>query len=573
MRFGGADLCEGKKVCLSKALLSAVSDTKTELEIYHEYFLPFTLVADEANLSCLRRLPRLEKKVRNTMFKLSEPTKEPAFFNFASHHDINRLSKMIKKEIVIYYSDSAKKMSFLEIYHDFRHLLSSSDERHQSTLYFLTTAAKELFRGSECLDHLVDVTDYFFSIPSSPRNFNVKANFGLWGRMSQMLEKRSPNFEVGQVCHLSQSALNVHSFWNEIVIIVSFCRSLFNRHESKIKLRKEPRFSYFTTLAVVAPPAADSSIEALQLKSVKQVVCLFANNTMCLLKKEFVDYIVADLLKTKSERDKPQPNDYLNEPKVSGEERRAAAFVLDEKRRSRKCNSTVKICTCNICSSTTFDANMSKAGPEQLVTSELDVRDLLQFLGALNKTNENILEQLCELSVASMDIESMTVNADLFSPNLLGAVKYAEIDRAQLGDHVQKVQKPIMIAHVDALGHENDKLRIMLTATADSEEAIFKMMTKYWQKVLKLQKRCIRKKRQIARPIFQLIQEYKNAYFEVCDQEHFELSLLNMELAPELQQDMNATTLTKAWWQMLPGKLEKALNKLMNQYNIFSFYG
>jgi hypothetical protein len=134
---------------------------------------------------------------------------------------------------------------------------------------------------------------------------------------------------------------------------------------------------------------------------------------------------------------------------------------------------------------------MSKAGPEQLVTSELDVRDLLQFLGALNKTNENILEQLCELSVASMDIESMTVNADLFSPNLLGAVKYAEIDRAQLGDHVQKVQKPIMIAHVDALGHENDKLRIMLTATADSEEAIFKMMTKYWQKVLKLQKRCI----------------------------------------------------------------------------------
>jgi hypothetical protein len=46
-----------------------------------------------------------------------------------------------------------------------------------------------------------------------------------------------------------------------------------------------------------------------------------------------------------------------------------------------------------------------------------------------------------------------------------------------------------------------------------------------------------------------------------------------MELAPELQQDMNATTLTKAWWQMLPGKLEKALNKLINQYNIFSFYG
>jgi len=573
MNFQGQDLCAGKRVCLSKALLESVSDVRTGLEVYHEYFLPFTLVSDDANLSCLRRLPRMEKKVRNTMYKLSEPTRDPAFFNFGSHHDVNRLSKMLNKEIVIFFSDSATKMSFLEIYHDFRHLSVGSERRQQSTLYYLTTAAKELFKCSESFDALVQGSDYFFCAPQSFRTFNVQSNFGLWGRMSQLLEKRGPNFEVSQVCQLSLSAPNVYAFWNEVVVIVSFCRSLFVQHESRLRVRKQPRFSYFSTLAVVAPVVDDPSVEALQLESVARVVCLFGNNKMCLLTKEFAEHVIAGLLKGKSNRDRPLPNDFLNEPKVGGEERRAAAFALDEKRRSRKCNNKVKICTCHLCSASEFDANMSKAGPEQLVTSDLDARDLLQLLGALDAVNEDILEKLCELSVASMDIESMTVNADLFSPNYLGALKYAEIDRGQLEDHVKKVQKPIMIAHVDALGQTNPRLRIMLTAGADTEEAIFRMMTKYWKKVLRLQQRCIREKRKIAAPILALIQEYKDAFFGVAGREVDELARLNLNLAPELQQEMNASTLTKAWWQLLPGKLEKALNKLIRQYNIFSFYG
>ena len=507
------------------------------------------------------------------MYKLSEPTRDPAFFNFGSHHDLNRLSKMLNKEIVIFFSDSATKMSFLEIYHDFRHLSVRSEQREQSTLYYLTTAAKELFKCSESFDALVQGSDYFFCAPQSFRTFNLQSNFGLWGRMSQLLEKRGPNFEVSQVCQLSLSAPNVYAFWNEVVVIVSFCRSLFVQHESRLRARKQPRFSYFSTLAVVAPAVDDPSVEALQLESVARVVCLFGNNKMCLLTKEFADHVIAGLLKGKSNRDRPLPNDFLNEPKVGGEERRAAAFALDEKRRSRKCNNKVKICTCHLCSASEFDANMSKAGPEQLVTSELDARDLLQLLGALDAANEDILEKLCELSVASMDIESMTVNADLFSPNYLGALKYAEIDRGQLEDHVKKVQKPIMIAHVDALGQTNPRLRIMLTAGADTEEAIFRMMTKYWKKVLRLQQRCIREKRKIAAPILGLIQEYKDAFFGVAGREVDELARLNFNLAPELQQEMNATTLTKAWWQLLPGKLEKALNKLIRQYNIFSFYG
>jgi len=567
----GSDLCENSRVCLSKALLNAVSETRTGLEVYHEYFLPFTLVTDDANLSCLRRLPKMEKKVRNTMFKLADPARDPAFFNFTSHHDVNRLAKMLDSEIVIYYTDSSEKNSFLEIYHDFRHL--TLRKRKNPTLYFLTTASKQLFKLDSTWDDKINAESYFFSAPQSARTFNLKSGLGIWGRMSQLLEKRSPNFEVANVCQLSLSASRVWEFWNEAVVVVSFCRSLFNQHKSKIRLRTEPKFSYFSTLAVVAPEVDEPTVDALHLQEVKRVVCLFGDNRLCLLNDRFREHVISGLLRTNVQRDRPLSNDYLNEPKVARNEREAAIFELDKKRSARKCNKKNKICKCKLCRSSEFDVNMSKAGPEQLVASELDVRDLLEFLGALDANAEEILERMCELSVASMDIESMTVDADLFSPNPLGSVNYGEIDRAQLEDHVKKVQKPIMIAHLDALGVDDEKKRVLLTAGADSEEAIFRMMTKYWKKILKLQQKCSAAKRKAAAPLYQLIKDYKNAYFQLCEREHSELEALNVQLMPELRQEMNATTLTKAWWQMLPGKLEKALNKLVQQYNVFSFYG
>ena len=53
------------------------------------------------------------------MYNLKEPSKDPAYFNFTSHTDLNRLAKAIKKDIVVYYAhDDGFKI--FEIYHDFR---------------------------------------------------------------------------------------------------------------------------------------------------------------------------------------------------------------------------------------------------------------------------------------------------------------------------------------------------------------------------------------------------------------------------------------------------------------------
>ena len=177
-----------------------------------------------------------------------------------------------------------------------------------------------------------------------------------------------------------------------------------------------------------------------------------------------------------------------------------------------------------------------------------------------------------------MDVESMTVNADLFSPqiNSDSGLKYAELDKAKLEDHVKKVQKPIMIAQVDAVGYADPKKRIFLVAEEDSEAAIYRMMKKYWRAVLGAQVRCSKAKRKIAKPIFDLVQKYKDAYFATCHLHFDSLVKLSKELptikgVDELK--ISPRSLTLAWWQMLPGKLERAVELLVRQYNIFSFYG
>ena len=569
----GSDLCENGYFCLSKALLNSVDDNRSGIEVYNEYFIPFTLVSDDTNLSCLRRSSKMELKVRNTMFKKREPKSDPAFFNFNSHHDINRLSKMLNSEIVIYFSPTSKQVKSVEIHHDFRHLNFSSS-RSSATQFFLLTASKELYKCPQSLDHMIMAHNYFFSVHESCFQFKLKTQPGFLESVSQKFEMTPPNFELASLCQISSTTDQLAHFWSQsVVIIVSFCRSLFNLHQSQISRRKETQFSYFITLGVIIPGNDKVISEKLKKQSVK-VLCVFASNWCCQLNSKFSEMVINNLIKNTKNKDSPMHNDFLGDFKVPKTEREKAAFIRDEKKRAKKCNNIKKTCTCNICNSTDFNANMSQSGPEQLLTIEMEVREILKLLGQLDDQNEQIIEQMCSLSVASMDIESMTVEADLFSPNLLGAATYNEIGNSYLEDHIKKVQKPIMIAHVDALGMEDSKERILLTAKSDAEESIYHMMVLYWKKVLKLKKKSCAKKRLLAEPLLNLIQEYKNAYFNCCSVHFDELDKLNKQIPDCYEKEkVCAKTLTLAWWQMLPGKLERALNKLIGQYNIFSFYG
>jgi hypothetical protein len=138
------------------------------------------------------------------------------------------------------------------------------------------------------------------------------------------------------------------------------------------------------------------------------------------------------------------------------------------------------------------------------------------------------------------------------------------VDGARLEGHFKKVQKPIMIAHLDEL---DDGCVKVFQASSDAEESIYQMMRDYWTHVQELRNRAKTEKRKIAGPLLDLISEYKNAHFEVYSRWVDEQRLKN----PGFEAD--TTGITKAWLSSFPGQLERKLLKLITEYTVFSFYG
>ena len=59
--------------------------------------------------------------------------------------------------------------------------------------------------------------------------------------------------------------------------------------------------------------------------------------------------------------------------------------------------------------------NMNQLGPEHFFSYFLDLSDLMKLMGVETPEYVAAVNRMCELSVASMDIESMTVKLD-FEP-------------------------------------------------------------------------------------------------------------------------------------------------------------
>ena len=615
----GHDLTENGKKSLSKALLGSCDPNKSAEEIYAEYFFPFTLVDEDSNLSCLKSRPHQEKKIRNTMYNLKEPSKDPAYFNFTYHTDINRLAKALGKDIVIYYAhdDSFK---FVEIYHDFRGFSqrapaplsaaaasaaqkksssssSSSSEldagvvdgfsmhpqaiRHRSKkifsspcLYYVLTVKRKLYKFTCCLDKVFMAGSYFFARPESTQHMWWSEDYG--GLLARALGLPTPGFPIPTMLDLAFSVSRLFDMWKIKVILVNFCKSNFNQKEVRnVSRRTQPRFSYFFNLGIISPSSSSNSVAGLDLDDIELAVCFYGQTYACLLTDEFRQEVV-NQYKNSSRRDKPKDNNFAKIPIVNLEERRLALAKMEaqKKAKKRKANEgsgrptpykRTKICDCSSCRSDTFTMNMNDDGPERLCSYFLDITDLLQLLGADSEENLALVEKMCQLSVAAMDIESMTMKVDLEAPvREGGGLQYGVVDGARLEGHFKKVQKPIMIAHLDELDGGSVKV---FQASSDAEESMYKMMRDYWEHVKEQRKLIKNKKQELAHPLFEMIEEYKTAHFEV----YWKWAENQSQLDPKFEID--GPGITRAWMSSFCGQLEKRLLRLVTDYTIFSFYG
>jgi hypothetical protein len=201
---------------------------------------------------------------------------------------------------------------------------------------------------------------------------------------------------------------------------------------------------------------------------------------------------------------------------------------------------------------------MMKSGPEKLFKTKLSLSQALRALGEFNAENEKRIDSLCELSVASMDIESRTVELDLSPPN------NACIGSEPSPAYVKKIQKPVMIAHQDSLSGV-----ITFQAEDNSEEAIYSMMSLYWKKILELKLECVKAKKKEAEPLYEIFARYEKSLFELGDKFSSKPEKTNEDTS-EFLTDSN---LAKFWRASLPGQACRRLDQLVNDYQVFSFYG
>jgi len=560
----GPDLTRGGRVSLSKALLGSCLPLKSGEDVYANYFKPFTLVDMDANLSCLKSRPDQERKIRNSMYNTKDPTKDPAYFNFTLHTDVNRLAKVIGKEIVVYLADD-RRFQFLELYHDFR-VFSPQQQQTKECLYYVVTVQGKLFKFRSSLDNIFETSAYFFGLERS--RLYGREDYGIL--LARLLKVSAPNFPIKTLLDLAFCTSQLYELWQKKVLLVTFCKSTYKQRELKNSSRRfQPRFSYFFNLGLIGPPQSSAeaeSVRALNIDSFDTAICFYAGTFACVLKDPYRRAVIEQYKQT-TRRDKPSSNNFAQIPTVTLEEQRVALATVEAKKAAKKkkpCfEKKEKKCSpsCKLCSSDSFALNMNDSGPERLCSYFLDLSDLMKLMGVNTPEHLSAVERMCELSVASMDIESMTVKVDLEPPvNEIGGLRYDTIDSASLEGHFKKVQKPIMIAHLDEVSVNNEVT--VFQAESDAEESIYKMMRDYWAFVKGQQLLAIREKNKLAAPLLTMLQDYKNAHFDVYS-----------EWCQDNMQEFDRRSISQAWKASLPGQLERRLLRLVSDYTVFSFYG
>lgn len=649
------DYTKDGKVSLTKAFLKVLAGEKSGFDLYYEYFKKYTLIDSDYNLSALSRFSEPEqRRVVGELYHLSDQTKEPDWMSFWSAHDVNRVANLSDVEVVVYITASKdvllpgfatgqwikRRMSDIEIYHDYRSTGfgrgftneggSSNSSGSRSKCIYLMLAVCGATRKLYCLDCDIAMwIDKQFSVVGMPferarTSVSVTPDDGgcedFLDCLSLMLSSESvdvPEPRLRINCpndFLCVSEDSVYEHLNSRIagglvrpcIVVAYTRNS-GRVPYKVQLSRtgsKPK-GHFSTLAVVSSvPSSRPFSERVPKPELCEVICLFGQYHVALLAEYWRRLIVSNHFQTSGLKEKLH-NRHLTRleglsKKVSPGELQEVLEAAEALRRGPKRKKHHrKKCKCQICHiKKDYNLNMSCAGPERLCSTQYTISDLLKIVNI--ELSDDLLERIVELSVAAMDIESKTDTVSLVTPRPGPSVEYAEIDQAVLEGHIKRVQTPIMIAHTDALTLDSTW---SLTAEGDEISYTFKLMADYWTLLLERRNDCVRQKKELSQPIFDILTEYRNAftkyYFEHVQTsrtkaaEAYQESLVELESSHEgtdeelellkaglsqkssdlLAKLPEAKGCIKAWKSTLPGMLESRLSDLVCSYTVFSFCG
>jgi hypothetical protein len=544
----GPDLTHAGSVCKAKALLSCLSPVDGQaLECYKLYLNSYVLVDPDQHLASLFARPSLREQIVAQQFKLHEPLLEPNLFSFFSFPCIARLGKCLGVEIVVYRlhvldrdRNSGSSLRLLPVV-DFRagDFTPEEQKKHRQIKAFVFHQ-----RGGGL--HSVDLGELdrafandwlrFFPFPET-FVWKHQDSVGFLHVLDSLVSREHPSERrafvppdlatrlQGPFDLLADPSLGraLWELWNRPVLLVAFeALKLSSKAErrnrsnvtNKSLLVSRPGHFRFKVLAYAGPVESPGKLSDYKDLESALVVGLWTPQVMSTLNPQMASRVKEQMKRTSGLGERLVNKSLGRFAPVDSRLRakKLAALASAKSSRVKKINSIKKWCKCKVCRTSNFDDNMSKAGPERLVTTAYTPLELLEMLGigrCLDR--QGLLDRLGELSVGCMDIESRTVQVDLSGPRPGPNVPYSEIDEASLEAHVLKVQKPVMIAHSDGAGR-----RCLLQVKDDSEEAIFQMMEEYWKNVLHAQTECSSAKADLVRPLLAEVGDYKRAFFNHC---------------------------------------------------------
>ena len=444
---------------------------------------------------------------------------------------------MLNISIVIYLKENNGNIN---LFRDFR----TVNSQVQNNKYIFVTRKNQLF-FSNCLDWRLEKNLKFTN------NFQIVSVSDNWTNdISQMCQLPSASsIKVTNHIELLLQSKQLFEIWQKRILIVTFC-SFKKNYAQNTKLSM---FSGKNIFVNVLGCIAENNFKLTKKDNINFVLLLYGGLYFYFL-QPLVETNIIESLISPHNLDKLSDNGYQQIPKLSTHQINTCREQKKRLKKQKKGDEIKKICKCNLCVQTNYDDNMSKGGPEQLDIVQPHISALLEMLNLNSDEHLRIIEQLCEYSVASFDIESMTQDTDHLPADEFFPVE--EIENRGTEIFTSKVQKPIMISHCDAISIElNEDLTV--TTSSDKEEDIYEMMITYWNIVCRQRELAYQRKLTIVKPLNNIISQYTKAFFNLCG-ENMEIGKGNWE---------------SAWKATLFGKLDVALKQLVDKYVVFSFYG
>jgi len=663
----GKDLTEAGRVSLSKAFLRGISASRgvegkfsPDFSLYYEYRNQLTMVDDQLNFSALSRFgDASEELVYRLQFRGESPAEEPHHFSFFSSEDLGRLASHLDIVVVVYLYENSRKpatpvrlpngdafwMELLEnfpserrhffLFHDYR-LLEEEQTRTKPVYSFVLTSKlpRSLYlvgRPDLLLPSLDAFSHAWFSLSPGTayltccrfrQNCYAGVDAVVVGRDETSAESYGDNAHVLTLEDLlCADRSRLYSRWSRLYarergtssprcfIVVLFVRMAG-------KNLKGPRVAkkfVFVTAAVASASSAPGETRdlAAHVSDDAFVVCLFGKRYACRVREDIRVRVIQMHRQAKSAKEVLQNRSNLSGvPRTLPPEEFAAA--VEEADRQKKEKSSGKkhlpefICKCEDCLSTPYIENMGKNGPDRLCSLPYSLSDLLRLLGLFTAETETLVERLCELSLAAMDIESQTIATSNRGPFPGPRVSYEEFGGPTYEGHVVHTQRPIMLGHTDCLSHEANFKWIDQVAN-DSVSAVYDLFARYWLHVTACRKAATAEKRRLSISLTETVAKYRAAHAAYttfwsensrlerdvmlqeelavlqCQKPYFDADTFDALLA-NLQSryyeseewtmpDECSKKMAAAFRNMLPGQLETQLLKLQHRYVVFSFYG